>query len=378
MSQAYNSNRTPHHNPQDNLGAGIVVTIGLGVAVWFGSSGLTVFAASRTAGALLLVALAVCGMLSLAVLRKMGWRSLSFVLLVAAMVWALLGGTVVFNNHWLAFTPAAWVFNGLYVAALISGAWSTAQGWLKMLAGLFATSLIVATVVVPRPPGGEGPGDTAARWKVDVHVLDDHDQPLVNAKVLCASVLSWNRALELSGVEARSTDDEGRIATWEFDEDPRLKVIVANAWKNATEGNAEYPPETQFIVSPRGGGKYQLTFRLVENRHPDVAYLTVDPSGEFEQPWYALQFELWAGEPLREFGSRDGPAPSQQKPWQSLRHGGFTIPASEAHDDWQLRYFYEGPSGPGLGPPYSELRTIRVGSIEPGTRRTIRVTIPDR
>ena len=41
-----------------------------------------------------------------------------------------MGGMVVFKNHWLAFTPAAWVLNGLYIAALVS---FRCAGWRREL-----------------------------------------------------------------------------------------------------------------------------------------------------------------------------------------------------------------------------------------------------
>lgn len=49
-----------------------------------------------------------------------------------------------------------------------------------------------------------------------------------------------------------------------------------------------------------------------------------------------------------------------------------------AIQDWWLRYFYEGPGGPGLVAPYQAIRSVAVGPIEPGTRRRIGLTIPDR
>src|SRR5687768_7315743 len=117
MSQTYNSNRLPQHNPQDDMGAGMLGFLGLGVMIYFLASGAAVFAASTVAGVAVLLVVAVCATLSVAVYRKSGWKSWSFVLLLSAILWALLNGTVVFKNHWLAFTPSAWVLNGLYFAA---------------------------------------------------------------------------------------------------------------------------------------------------------------------------------------------------------------------------------------------------------------------
>jgi hypothetical protein len=354
MSQTYDSSRLPHHNPQDDMGPGMLVFAGLGVLIYFLASGAAVFAASTAAGMAVLLVVVVCAALSVAIHRKSGWKSWSFVMLVATIVWALLNGTVVYKTHWLAFTPSVWVLNGLYFAALISGVWSTVGGWLKALAALFAAALVAATVVLPRPPGGEGPLDTAEKWKIDVRVVDEQDQPLENSCVLCGAVMSWQRTLELSSTLARTTDADGQISTWEFDEDPRLKVVVCTVWKNASDGNAEYPSATQFVFSPQGGGEYQLDFQLAENPHPEVAFLTLHLAGEYEQAWYTLQFELWAEEPTGYFGSRDGRQPCQKKTWHDLRGGGFAIPADLARQDLRLRYFYEGPDGPGLVPPIAK------------------------
>lgn len=172
MSHISSSSRSPQPNPHENMGE-VMGLVGLGVAIYFLASGASVFEASMTAGCVVLSVIAVCVVLSIAVYRKSGGKSWPFVLLMAAILWALLGGKVVFQNHWLAFTPAAWVFNGLYIAALLSGAWTTISAWLKFLAGLMAVSLVAATMLLPRPPGGEGPGDTNKKWKVDVQVFDE-------------------------------------------------------------------------------------------------------------------------------------------------------------------------------------------------------------
>lgn len=360
------------------MGPGMLVLAGLGVLIYFVASGAAVFAASTAAGVAVLLVVAVCATLGVAVHRLTGWKSWSLMMLVATILWALLTGAVVFKNHWLAFTPSAWVLNGLYFAALVSGVWSRVSGWLKALAALLGTALVTATLVLPRPPGGEGPLDTAEKWRIDVRVVDEHDQPLENACVLCGAVMSWQRTLGLSSTLARTTDADGQIPTWEFDEDPRLKVVICSVWKNASDGNAEYPAATQFVVAPRGGGEYELTFQLTENPHPEVSFLTVHVAGEYQQAWYTLQFELWDEEPVGYFGSRDGPQPPQKKSWHDLRGGGFAIAAELARHDLRLRYFYEGPGGPGLVPPYSEVRTVPVGPIEPGTRRDVRLIIPDK
>jgi hypothetical protein len=232
--------------------------------------------------------------------------------------------------------------------------------------------------VLPRPPGGDGPLDTAKQWSVDVDVVDENQQPLEGALVLCNAVLSWKTDLGLSETFAKQTDQEGRIPTWEFDEDPRLKVVICSVWKNSDDGNAGYPPETQFVISPLGGGEYELHFTLTENPHPDVAFLTLDLSGDYEQAWYTLQFELWSSEPVGYFGSRDGVQPLQSKSWSELRGNGFTIPADIAALELRLRYFYEGPGGEGFVPPYSEIQTISLGAIAAGTRNRLNLIIPAR
>jgi len=65
-----------------------------------------------------------------------------------------------------------------------------------------------------------------------------------------------------------------------------------------------------------------------------------------------------------------------RKPWSALRGAGFTLPAADAQNALTLRYRYEGPSGPELGPPYSETQTVPIGPIAGGARRTVTLTIP--
>jgi hypothetical protein len=338
-----------------------------------------VFAASPVAGSLVIVVIAVGVALSVVVVRRRGWKSLPFALLALSTVWAGLGGFIVFDHHWLAFTPAAWVFNVLYLATLASGAWSALNRWLKVAAAVFAVSVVAATVVLPRPPGGEGPFDTAEEWSIDVDVMDEQSEPIEGVLVLCGSVMRWAKELRLPETLARQSDRDGRIPTWEFIEDPRLKVVLCNAWKNANDGNAGYPSATKFAVLVPGDREYQLHFTLVETPHPAIAYLTVVLDGEYEQNWYYLDFELWAGEPEKHFGSDlDGNRPIRTTSWNELRGGGFAISAHDANQDLWLRYRYEGPSGESLGPPYSEIRQIHVGAIEPGARKRLSLRIPNR
>ena len=378
MSYINSSNRNLPNNPYEGAGSTLLLLGSLALLVYLISSGAAVFAASLTAGIAVILVIAVSAALSIPVYRKHGWKSLSFVLLLSSGVWGALGGVIVFKNHWLAFTPTAWVLNGLYIAALVSGAWLALNSWLKVLAALLAVSLVTATALLPRPPGGEGLLDTAKEWSIDVSVVDENHQPLDEASVLCGAVMSWEKALKLPATIARQTDREGRIPTWEFNEDPRLKVVICSVWKNANDGNAGYPSVTQFVLSPLGGGKYELHFTLDENPHPEVAFLTLDLSGDYEQSWYTLQFELWPSEPVGYFGSRDGPRPRQTKSWSQIRGNGFTIPVGVAAQDLYLRYFYEGPNDDGFGPPHSEVRTISVGSIDLGTSRRLQLTIPNR
>jgi hypothetical protein len=378
MSHLGSSQQHQPHNPQDGAGAALLGFGALGFIVLFFVSISAVFAAALAAGLAVVLVIAVSVGLSIPLYHRSGWKSLSFVLLISAALWAALSGIVVFGNHWLAFTPTAWVLNGLYIAALASGAWKSAKSWLKALTALLAVSLVIATALLPRPPGGEGPLDTAKEWEIDVDVIDENDQPLEGALVLCSTAFSWETGLELPETFARQTDGEGRVPTWEFEEDPRMKVVICSVWKNADDGNAGYPPETQFVISPQGGGKYELHFTLTENAHPDVSYLTIHPRGNYVQAWYTLKFELWTSEPTGYVGSTEGEQPSQRKSWNEVRGNGFTIPASEAAQELRLRYFYEGPDGDGLVPPYSETRTVYLGPIPAGTRQRLEPTIPNR
>lgn len=366
-------------DPQEGAGGALLFFAGIGLLIFFVSSAAAVFAASLAAGAAIVLAMSVTFLLAALLYRQQRRVSVSLILLAASALWAASLGAIVFKYHWLAFTPAAWVLSGLVVAALVSGAWSLLNTFLKMIAALFALSLVAATMVLPRPPGGDGPLDTAEEWEIDVEVKDDHGEPLEGALVLCGAVMTWERKLGLAETFARETDRDGRIPTWEFKEDPRLKIVICQVWKDANDGNAGYPPASQLVYSLAGGGKYKLDYALVENPHPDRAFLALDVSGDYQQAWYTLQFELWAGQPVGYFGSREGgAAPLLKKSWNELRGNGFTIPAASAEQDLHLRYHYEGPGGEGLVPPYNEFRTVQLGAIDAGTRKRLSLRIPSR
>lgn len=337
-----------------------------------------IFAASAMAGAAVLLAVSVIVLLAVLVARKESKATPALLLLVGAALWAALGGFIVFEAHWLAFTPAAWVLNGLFVAALIAGAWAKLEAWAKALAALLAAALVTATMLLPRPPGGEGPLDTAEKWKIDVDVADKADgAPLEDARVLCATLMQWEQALAPADPAARTTGRDGRAETWEFDEDPRLKIAICTAWKNADDGNAGYPAQTQIVPALAGGGEYRLHFDLDETPHPDITYLALDLTGTFAQHnWFYLTFEVWAGAPQGYVGEREGPQPLARKQWGEM-HGGFALRAHEAAGDLTLRYHYEGPaSGDGLNPPYNETQTLSLGALAPGTRRRVALSIP--
>lgn len=355
------------------LGLGALFAIALAVV-----SVATVFAASVFVGGALMVVVAVIGFIVVMVARAERRLTPALALLGFCVLWAAFGGIIVFHYHWLAFTPAEWVLNVSFVGALVAGAWAKIAGWLKAIAALLVLALVTATVVLPRPPGGEGPLDTAKKWKIDIDVVDEADNaPLEDALVLCGTVMRWETTLTLADTMARATDRSGRVETWEFDEDPRLKVVICNAWKNANDGNAGYPSESQIVFAPAGGGEYQLHFVLDEKPHPDTSFVTVEASGGLDrQSWYTLTFELWAGEPQGYFGERDGPQPLQRRSRSELRHSGFTLSAADARRDLTLRYHYEGPGGDGLVPPYNEIRTVPIGVVAGGTRRRIELTVP--
>ena len=378
MANIGNSNRNFPTNPNQGAGAamlGFGTLIGL---VFAGVSVASVFAASAFAGGAVILIIAAIVLIAALVGLKEQHLTPALALLGLSALWAAFGGTIVFDNHWLAFTPAAWVLNALFVGALVAGAWAKLQAWARALAVLLALSLATATVVLPRPAGGEGPLDTAEKWKIDIDVADKAEgAPLQNALVLCGTVMQWESALALADTMARTTDRAGRVETWEFDEDPRLKIVICNVWKNPNDGNAGYPAESQIVLAPAGGGEYQLHFALSENAHPDTAFVTVEASGSFEQhPWYTLDFELWAGEPQGYPGARDGPQPLLRKPWAELRGGGFTLSAADAQRDLTLRYHYEGPGGEGLVPPYNEVQAVAVGPVAGGARRRVLLNVP--
>lgn len=368
---------TPQPQPLPDLTAGGLVA---GVCLIGGVISLAIgFEASVLAGATLLGGAVIAVFFLYLVSTATSARTnVAQALLLGAAAWSLFAGLVVFDWHWLAFTPAAWVFDGLFVAALVAGGWKALASWAKFFAALTAAALVTATAVLPRPPGGDGALDTVAKWKVTVDAADAADgAPLEGARVLCGTVMQWQSALTLADTDARTTGRDGRAGTWEFEEDPRLKIVVCNVWKNANDGNAGYPPQTQIVPAPAGGGEYELHFALSETAHPDTAFLTFDLSGAFaEQPWYYLTFEVWDGAPQGAARDTTGPQPLARKGWNELRGAGFTLHASDAGRDLTLRYAYEGPSGPDLGPPAYETRTIDIGPIAPGTRRRVALTIP--
>lgn len=378
MSNVDNSKKNLPVDPNQGAGAFMIVVgalVGLALA---GASASSVFAASTFAGWAVVVVVAAIVVLAVLVWLKDERITLPFVLLVLSALWAAFAGAIVFDNHWLAFTPAAWVLNALFLAALVAGAWNKLQAWAKALAALTAASLVVATVVLPRPPGGEGPLDTAEKWKIDIEVADEADNaPLDGARALCGTVMQWENALQLADTTARTSGRDGRVETWEFDEDPRLKIVICTVWKDANEGNAGYPAESQIVLAPAGGGEYRLKFALNENPHPDTAFLALDLSGSFEnQNWYYLDFEVWLGEPQGYVNANEGPQPLLRKKWSELRGAGFTLPAADTQNALTLRYRYEGPAGPDLGPPYSETVSVPIGPIAAGTRRRVALTIP--
>ena len=168
MSFINSSNRNLPQNPNEGAGVALLAMGSLALLIFCISSVAAVFTASLVAGSALIGLLVTSAVLGIPVYRRHGWKSLPLALLILSGLWGALSGVIVFKNHWLAFTPAAWVLNGLYIAALLSGVWSAVNAWLKVLAALFAVSLVTATALLPRPPGGEGPLDTAKEWQIDV------------------------------------------------------------------------------------------------------------------------------------------------------------------------------------------------------------------
>ena len=380
MSNIGNSNRNLPQDPHQGSDGALLGFVGLGVMAVAAWSVLGVFASSVIAGAATLFALLLFGFVIVQVVRAGQVPRLSLGLLAAGAIWTACSGLVVFEYHWLAFTPAAWVMNVLFVAALVTGAWARLEAWAKLLAGLAAAALVVATYVLPRPPGGEGAWDTAEKWKVDVSVVDASDNaPLAGARVLCATVMQWEDTLEFADSAARTTDAQGNVDTWEFEDDNRLKVVLCSAWKNEDDANAGYPVEVQLVAAPVGGGHYAVRLALKEAPHPEVAFLALDLSGAFaSQNWFYLDFELWAGEPDGGWGAGSGQQPLLKKSYRDLR-GGFRIPAAQASSAMTLRYRYEGPApGDALVPPYAEVHTVPVDAVPAGGRQRLALEIPAR
>ena len=159
------------------LGGGVLGLVALGIA----------FEASVWAGAVLLVAAVVAVFFAVLAGSNAERVTPPVALLLAAAAWSLLAGLIVFEWHWLAFTPAAWVFDALFVAALVAGAWKNLKAWAKFLAALTAAALVTATMVVPRPPGGDGALDTVEKWTVDVEVADKRTARRSRARACCAA-----------------------------------------------------------------------------------------------------------------------------------------------------------------------------------------------
>lgn len=379
MTNVGSHNQNLGRDPNQGMGAALLGFGGIAVLIFLATSAVAVFQASFAAGAVVVLVIAVSAALAIAVYRNQKRVTASLTLLGLAALWAAVAGTVVFKHHLLAFTPAAWIFNVLFVAGLLSGAWSSINVWLKTIAALLALSSVTAILLLPRPRGGEGPFDTAEEWRINVEVKEREGGPLQSASVFCAAVMKWKYELSFAPTLARETDRDGRIPTWEFKEDPRLKIVICNAWKTPNDGNAGYPPASQLVVSIASGGEYKLDFELVENPHPDLAFLTFDLSGDYDNGPYALQFELWSGNPVGYFGQHESSAqPFQTKSWQELRRGGFAIPSEVATQDMQLRYHYQGTDREGYILNYNETRTIQVGAIEPGTRKRLDLRIPNK
>jgi len=382
MANINNSNRNLPRDPWQGADGALLGFGGLAGLAVIATSMASVFGASVLAGVWILLALAVFLVVLWFVVRSAQRPKVALALLAAGTIWTACFGFIVFDNHWLAFTPATWVLDGLFIAALVSGAWATLNAWARALAVLSALALVTATKVLPRPPGGDGPGDTAEKWTVDVDATDSADgTPLEGARVLCGTALPWEMVKEgnfnVKDTSARITDRTGRVDTWEFDEDPRLKVVVCTVWKPADDGNAGYPSMTQVSALVGTLSEEHLHFVLMENPHPDTAFLALDLTGSYASgSWYTLKFEVWEGEPQGYVGSADGPQPLARKAWQELK-GGFSLSAAQAANGVTLRYSFEGPApGDGLGPPYNEVQTIPVDPIPAGTRRRVALRIP--
>jgi hypothetical protein len=360
----------------------------IGVFLLFGAIPLVlslgfVYTASTVTACIVIAAICANSLLAWRTYREqLDSMSPAVVLLIVGALWAAITGLVVFEWHWLAFTPAAAVWDALFVLALIIGAWREIGGLLRAFSALTAIVAVAGTIFLPRPAGGEGAFDTANEWKVKVGVSNTEGTPIEAASVLCGTVLKWKQALHTSRAAARLTDAEGTAPEWEFHEDPRLKVVLCEAWKPQTDGNAEFPRKTGAILSIIPKKDYELKIELEEAPHPDRSFVVVDVTGDYARGWYTLAFELWDSVPDESTGRGEGNSHLiQTKSWAELRESGFSVPSTVADRPLYLRYAFEGPSRTpdpdGFGPPYTETRVLRVPTVPPGGRVHMQIRIPD-
>ena len=192
----------------------------------------------------------------------------SYALLLAIGACAL-AGLPIYEFHWISFTLAGWIVEGLYVAGLVFGILAKVNTLLRVLAVLVAGALAAALVNLPVPTRSIAPDDQSRRWYADVTVRNVNDEPIANARVACTAVMRWNarQAPYISDFSAEATDDQGR-ASFAFDEDGRMKVALCAAHSPPSEygsGNSnDYTANCGVGAWPLPGGRVPVTIRLNE------------------------------------------------------------------------------------------------------------------
>jgi hypothetical protein len=364
-----------HHDPGDPIvgAVGLAAVIGSIISIgWLFSSALFAGIAALFA----IAGMAAVGLHLQA--RAPDQHTLPKTLFVLGILCALFAGLVVFELRWISFDIAEWIVTGLYIAGLVTGAMAALAELWRIFAALLATAMVAGTVFLPVPKGGEDASRESNQWSVAVTVMDSNYYALPGALAHCAVLMSWERELAMDLTTARMTDEAGKTEPWTFTEDRRLKVVICNALKEQSDGNAGYPLQSAAIpVLNQGSNEVRIT--LTERPHPDVAYVVVGLP-EPRANWYYLDFELWAGSPPGDvpFGTSSGwRSPLDRKSWQGLKHGGFEVRRGQPTQDLYLRLRYEGPSNSqGTGPPRVEVLNYRVGDVALGGRRRMNLSVP--
>jgi hypothetical protein len=364
-----------HHDPGDPL-LGVIGLVAIGGSL---ASIFTLFSSALFAGIAALVAIA--GMVAVGLhlqAKAPNQHTLPKTLIVLSILCALSGGLAVFELRWISFDIAEWIVTGLYIAGLVTGALAALSELWRIFAVLLAAAMVTGTVFLPVPKGGEDASRESNKWSVAVTVTDSNYYALPGALAHCAVLMSWERELAMDLTTAHMTDEAGKTEPWTFTEDRRLKVVICNALKQQSDGNAGYPLQSA-AIPVLNQGRNEVRIMLTERPHPDVAYVVVGVP-EPRANWYNLDFELWAGSPPGDvpFGVSTGwRRPLDKRSWQDLKRGGFVVRRGQPTQDLHLRLRYEGPSNSqGTGPPSVEVLNYRVGDVTLGGRRRMNLNVP--